>query len=52
MREEGCRKVVEAAWDPLWGDLELKIMNRLKSCQEQLNRKNWKVFGNVNKVLK
>lgn len=51
-REEGCREVVELAWDPFRGDLEIKITDRLKSCWEQLKRWNWKVFDNVNNVLK
>ena len=52
IREEGCREVVESAWDPLQGNLKFKITDRLKSYQEQLKRWNWKVFGNVNNVLK
>ena len=40
------------SWDSLLGDLEFKITNRLKRCQDQLQRWNWNVFGNVNKVLK
>ncbi|XP_075640628.1 uncharacterized protein LOC142612415 [Castanea sativa] len=50
-REEGCRDVVESAWDPLWCDLGLTITDKLKRCLEQLQRWNMRVFGNVNKVL-
>ena len=52
IREEGCKEVVESAWDPLRGDPEIKIMDRLKSYQKHLKRWNWKVFGNINNVLK
>lgn len=44
--------VVESAWDPLQCDLRLTITDKLKQCQEQLQRWNWRVFGNVNKVLR
>ena len=44
--------MVESAWDPLRGDPEIKIMDRLKSYQKHLKRWNWKVFGNINNVLK
>ena len=43
---------MESAWDPLRGDPRFKITDRLKNCQEQLKRWNWKAFGNVNNVLK
>ena len=52
IREEGCKEVVESAWDPLRGDPEIKIMDRSKSYQKHLKRWNWKVFGNINNVLK
>ena len=51
-REEGCREVVERAWDPLDCNPELSIQKRLKSCQFQLQNWNRRVFGNVNKILK
>ena len=51
-REEGCKEVMESAWDPLRGGPQFKITDRLKNCQEQLKRWNWKAFGNVNNVLK
>ena len=51
-REEGCREVIEKAWDPLNNNPELPIQERLKSCQVHLQTWNHKVFGNVNKVLK
>lgn len=35
-REEGCRDVVESAWDPLRCDSGLIITDKLKWCQEQL----------------
>ena len=44
--------MIEEAWDPLRRDPEYKILDRLKSCQEQLRRWNWRVFGNVNNTLK
>ena len=52
VREAGCREVVEEAWDPYQGDEEYKVTNRLKSCQVNLQLWNWRVFGNVNKILK
>ena len=51
-RESRCREVIEEAWDPLRRDPEYKISDRLKSCQEQLRRWNWRVFENVNNTLK
>lgn len=51
-REEGCREVIERAWDSLNWNPEVTIQNRLKSCQDHLQDWNRKVFGNVNKVLK
>ena len=51
-REEGCREVVERAWDPLDCNLEMSIQKRLKSYQVNLQNWNSKVFGNVSKVLK
>ena len=52
VREAGCREVVEEAWDPYRGDEEYTVTDRLKSCQANLQRWNWRVFGNVNKTLK
>lgn len=52
MREARCREVVEMAWDPFRGDPNFQITDRLKRCQVQLQRWNWKEFGNVNYLLK
>lgn len=51
-REEGCRKVIEKAWDSLNYNPGLPIQERLKSCEVHLQTWNHKVFGNVNKILK
>ena len=51
MREEGCKDVVEGAWDPYCGDSGYSFMNRLKRGQVSLQGWNWRVFGNVNRVL-
>lgn len=51
-REGGCREVIEEAQDPMWRDLEFRLTDRLKSCKEHLQRWNWRVFGNVNKILR
>lgn len=51
-REEGCREVIERAWDSLNWNPKLPILKRLKSCQDHLQDWNRRVFGNVNKVLK
>ena len=51
-REEGCREIVESAWDPLRVDPEYKVTDRIRSCQNQLQKWNWKVFGNVHQVLR
>ncbi|XP_023886945.1 uncharacterized protein LOC111999058 [Quercus suber] len=51
-REAGCRELIEEVWDPVGRDSRSMIMDRLKSCQEQLSKWNWRVFGNVNKTLK
>ena len=52
MREERCREVVELYWDSFRGEPKYKITNKLKNCQENLQRWNQRVFGNVNKSLK
>ena len=52
VREEGCKEVVEGAWDPYRGGLGYSIMDRLKRCQVSLQSWNWSVFWNVNRVLK
>ena len=52
VREDGCKEVVEGAWDPYRGGLGYSIMDRLKRCQVSLQSWNWRVFGNVNRVLK
>ena len=36
----------------MWRDLEFRLTDRLKSCKEHLQRWNWRVFGNVNKILR
>lgn len=35
-REDGCREVIELAWDPLSCDSGTTIMDKLKHCQDQL----------------
>ena len=44
--------MIEEAWDPMWRDLEFRLTDRLRSCKEHLQRWNWRVFGNVNKILR
>ena len=51
-RDKRCREVVELAWSPLGGDLSSSIMDRVKRCQVQLQRWNWKEFGNISYLLK
>ena len=51
-REEGCREVIETAWDPLNFNPDMSIQKRLQSCKDHLQDWNYKVFGNVTKVLK
>ena len=51
-REEGCREVIESAWDPLNANSDVQIRDRIKSCQDHLQAWNRREFGNVNKVLK
>ena len=51
-RDERCRQIIEDAWDPLRADTEFQIHERLKSCQDHLQRWNKEVFGNVNKTLR
>ena len=51
-REGECREVIEEAWDPMWRDLEFRLMDRLRSCKKHLQVWNWRVFGNVNKILR
>ena len=36
----------------MWRDLEFRLTDRLKSYKEHLQRWNWRVFGNVNKILR
>lgn len=52
VRESGCREVVEGAWDSYRGDADYKITDKLKNCQLSLQSWNWKVFRNVNQILK
>ena len=33
-REEGCREVIELAWDPLNANPNVQIRDRIKSCQD------------------
>lgn len=42
-REEGCREVVESAWDPVRNYTKSSIMDKLKQCQDQLHRRNLEV---------
>lgn len=51
-RDERCKQVIEDAWDPLRVDPNFQIHDRLKSCQDSLQKWNREVFKNVNKVLK
>ena len=51
-REEGCREVIETAWDPLNANPDVQIRDRIKSCQDHLQTWNRRDFGNVNKNLK
>ncbi|KAL0001855.1 hypothetical protein SO802_015636 [Lithocarpus litseifolius] len=51
-REEGCRKVIKEAWDPLNLNPKVQVQDRLKCCQTNLQTWNSRVFGNVNKILK
>ena len=51
-RDEGCREVIETAWDPLNANLDVQVRDRIKSCQAHLQNWNRRVFGNVNKNLK
>ena len=51
-REEGCKKVIEEAWDPLNCNPDVQIQDRLKCYQDSLQTWNKRVFGNVNKTLK
>ena len=43
---------MEGAWDPYRRDADYKIIDRPKNCQASLQSWNWKVFGNVNRILK
>ena len=52
VREAGCREIIEEVWDPVRSATGNTILDRLKNFQEQLRRWNWKVFGNVNNMLK
>ena len=51
-REEGYRKVIEAAWDPLNANPDVQIRDRIKCCQAHLKTWNRREFGNVNRNLK
>ena len=51
-REEGCRDVVVSAWDLFRNYTKSFVTDKLKWCQDQLQRWNWREFGNVNKVLR
>ncbi|XP_075669941.1 uncharacterized protein LOC142639680 [Castanea sativa] len=41
-RDDRCRQIIEEAWDPLRGDPEFTIQDRLKCCQVHLQGWNWK----------
>ena len=43
---------MEGAWNPSQFEAKDGIKDKIKRCQEQLQKWNWKEFGNVNKVLK
>lgn len=43
-RDERCKEIVETTWDPLNGNLEFRIQDRLKSCQVHLQNWNRRVF--------
>ena len=51
-REASCKELIKEVWDPVGRSSVGTIVERLKSCQEQLRRWNWNVFGNVNNTLK
>ena len=51
-REEGCREIIESVWNPLSCDVGRSITDKLRQCQDHLQRWNWRVFGHVNKVLR
>ena len=51
-REEGCREVIEMAWDPLNANPDVQLRDRIKSSQDHLQAWNHREFGNVNKILK
>ena len=51
-RDDRCRDIIEGAWELERVDSEGDIMGRIKRCQEQLQKWNWREFGNVNKILK
>ena len=51
-REEGCKDDIEVAWDPFQSNSVSSITDKLKKCQDQLQKWNWRVFGNVNRVLR
>ena len=36
MREDGCRDIIEAAWDPLENSALYFILDKLKKCQDRL----------------
>ena len=44
--------MIEEAWDSMWRDLEFRLMDRLRSCKEHLQKWNLRVFENVNKILR
>ncbi|KAL0009335.1 hypothetical protein SO802_010837 [Lithocarpus litseifolius] len=46
------RQIIKNAWDPLQDDTYFQIHERLRSCQDHLQRWNREVFGNVNKTLR
>lgn len=51
-KDERCRNIVELAWDPDRGDPHFVVSDRIKRCQEQLQRWNWLEFGNVGHTIK
>ena len=50
--KEGCREVIEEAWNPMKRDPEFRLTDRLRSCKERVQSWNGRVFGIVNKILR
>ena len=50
--KEGCREVIEEAWNLMKRDPEFRLTDRLRSCKERVQSWNGRVFGIVNKILR